>query len=634
MNLKYDFSGWATRNDLVCADGRTIRHNAFEDCDGKTVPLVWNHQHDEPGNILGHALLENRKDGVYAYCTFNETDAGKAAKMLVQHGDIASLSIYANGLKQTPSKDVTHGVIREVSLVVAGANPGAFIDFVDMAHGEGGEQEMILSAYEPISLFRPDEKPPLVHKAGSEDGKKEDKPKGDGKEEKPEDEKTVQDVVDSMTEEQRTVMYALIAAVREELDSQKGKGGGGDDDDDDPDKKSDKTKGGNKTMKHNVFENEDTQDTVLSHSDRADILALAKSNSVGSLQTALKIYAEQNELKHGIDNIESLFPDFKDLRPGAPERVTRDQGWVTAVMQKVHKSPISRIRTRQMDTRKDSIRAHGYQKGKRKTLSGNMNVITRTTDPQTVYRTDALHRDDIVDITDFDVVEYQYAVMRENLNEEVATAIMVGDGREADDEMKISEDHIRSIWNDNDLYTIHYDVDIEAARAELNGSKTDMSFGENYIYSEAIITAALYAREKYKGTGTPDFFCTPHLVNVMLLARDMNGRRIYNSKADLAAALNIGELYTAEQFEGLVRMDDEGTKHKLLGLFVNLADYTVGSTKGGEITRFDQFDIDFNQQKYLIETRLSGALTRVYSAIALEEPVAASSGGGPGAGTP
>lgn len=622
MNLKYDFSGWATRNDLVCADGRTIRHNAFEDCDGKTVPLVWNHQHDEPGNILGHALLENRKDGVYAYCTFNETDAGKAAKMLVQHGDIASLSIYANGLKQTPSKDVTHGVIREVSLVVAGANPGAFIDFVDMAHGEGGEQEMILSAYEPISLFRPDAKPPLVHKAGSEDGK----PKGDGKEEKPEDEKTVQDVVDSMTEEQRTVMYALIAAAMEELDSQKGKGDGGDDDDDDPDKKSDKTKGGNKTMKHNVFEKEDTQDTVLSHSDRADILALAKSNSVGSLQTALKIYAEQNELKHGIDNIESLFPDFKDLRPGAPERVTRDQGWVTAVMQKVHKSPISRIRTRQMDTRKDSIRAHGYQKGKRKTLSGNMNVITRTTDPQTVYRTDALHRDDIVDITDFDVVEYQYAVMRENLNEEVATAIMVGDGREADDEMKISEDHIRSIWNDNDLYTIHYDVDIEAARAELNGSKTDMSFGENYIYSEAIITAALYAREKYKGTGTPDFFCTPHLVNVMLLARDMNGRRIYNSKADLAAALNIGELYTAEQFEGLVRMDDEGAKHKLLGLFVNLADYTVGSTKGGEITRFDQFDIDFNQQKYLIETRLSGALTRVYSAIALEEPVAASSG--------
>lgn len=281
----------------------------------------------------------------------------------------------------------------------------------------------------------------------------------------------------------------------------------------------------------------------------------------------------------------------------------------------------------------------GYQKGKRKQLSGNMNVITRTTDPQTVYRTDALHRDDIIDITDFDVVEYQYAVMRENINEDVATAIMVGDGREPDDEMKISEDHIRSIWNDNDLYTIHYDVDIEAAKAELQGSKTSMSFGENYIYAEAVIAAALYAREKYKGTGTPDFFCTPHMVNVMLLARDMNGRRIYTSKADLAAALNVGELYTAEQFEGLVRMDDEGHKHKLLGIFVNLTDYTVGSTKGGEITRFDQFDIDFNQQKYLIETRLSGALTRVYSAIALEEPVAAFASGGTGgdgggAGTP
>lgn len=609
MNPKYDFSGWATRNDLVCADGRTIRHNAFENCDGKTVPLVWNHQHNEPTNILGHALLENRKDGVYAYCTFNETESGKAAKLLVQHGDIASLSIYANGLKQTPNKDVMHGIIREVSLVVAGANPGAFIEFVDMAHGEGGEQEVVLSAYEPISLFTPSDKPPLVHKA------KDDEPEDGKKEEKPKSEKTIQDVVDGMTEEQRTVLYALIGATMEGLDAN-----GDDNDEEDPEDKSKNNKGGNKTMKHNVFDNEDTRDDVLSHSDRMDILDLAKSKSVGSLRTAMQIYAEQNELKHGIDNIESLFPDFKDLRPGAPERVTRDQGWVTVVMQKVHKSPISRIRTRQIDARKDDIRAHGYQKNKRKISSGNMSVITRTTDPQTVYRTDALYRDDIIDITDFDVVEYQYATMRENLNEEVATAIMIGDGREPDDEMKISEDHVRSIWNDNDLYTIHYDVDIEKARAELQGSKTDMSFGENYIYAEAIIAAALYAREKYKGTGTPDFFCTPHLVNVMLLARDMNGRRIYNSKTDLAAALNVGNLYTAEQFEGKVRIDDEAHKHKLLGIFVNLADYTVGSTKGGEITRFDQFDIDFNQQKYLIETRISGALTRVYSAIALEEP--------------
>ena len=382
-------------------------------------------------------------------------------------------------------------------------------------------------------------------------------------------------------------------------------------------------------MKHNVFEKEETQDTTLSHAVQGEILGLAKQSNVGSFQTALAIYAQEaaangdETLQHGIDNIESLFPDYKDLRSGAPELLTRDQGWVDAVMKKVRKTPISRIRTRQMDARNERARGQGYQKGKMKKPAGNMNMISRTTDPQTVYCIDSLHRDDIVDIIDFDVVEYQYGVMKQNLNEEVALAIMVGDGRDADDEMKISEDHIRSIWNDNDLYTIHYDVDIAAARAELQGSRTDMNFGENFIYAEAIITAALYSREKYKGSGTPDLYCTPHLVNVMLLARDANGRRIYDSRNDLAAALNVGEIYTAEQFEGLVREDDAGAKHKLLGLFVNLSDYTVGSTKGGEISRFDQFDIQFNQQRLLIETRLSGALNRLYAAIALEEPVKA-----------
>lgn len=632
MKLRYDFSGWATRNDLVCADGRTIRQDAFKDCDGKMVPLVWNHQHNNPTDILGHALLENRQDGVYAYCTFNESEAGRAGKLLVQHGDVEALSIYANQLKQQ-NRDVVHGVIREVSLVVAGANPGARIDFVDMAHGEGGEQEVIIKTGESISLYHADD--------GDDDGddgsKSKENPKDDG-----EGGDTLEAVVDSMSEEQKKVMYGLLGAA---LASEPPKGDSGSDDKgqkkEEPDDKTVKhSEGGDSTMKRNVFDKtDDTQDTVLSHSIQEAILADAKKKQYGTFQTALKSYVEQNSetLKHGIDDIESLFPEYKDLRPGAPELVTRDQGWVTTVMNKVHKSPISRIRTRQMDARNDEIRAHGYQKGKRKVPSGNMKLIKRTTDPQTIYITDAMNRDDIIDITDFDVVEYQYAVMRENINEDVATAIMVGDGREPDDEMKISEDHIRSIWNDNDLYTIHYDVDIEAAKAELQGSKTSMSFGENYIYAEAVIAAALYAREKYKGTGTPDFFCTPHMVNVMLLARDMNGRRIYTSKADLAAALNVGELYTAEQFEGLVRMDDEGHKHKLLGIFVNLTDYTVGSTKGGEITRFDQFDIDFNQQKYLIETRLSGALTRVYSAIALEEPVAASGGtggDGGGAGTP
>jgi hypothetical protein len=599
-----------------------------------SVPIVWNHQHDDVNNILGHAILENRKDGVYAYCFLNETESGKKAKEIVQHGDVHMLSIYANGLKQMSNgrgKDVVHGDIREVSLVVGAANPGAFIDFVDLAHGEGAEQEIIIGSGEAVSLYHSDDKPPLVTPKSEpkEDPKPETKPKDDPKpEDKPKDDETVQDVVDSMTDKQRTVMYALIAATAEELGASK-KG----DDDDDPDDKSDKTKGGDNTMKHNVFEKEETQDTILSHAVQGEILGLAKQSNVGSFQTALAIYAQEaaangdETLQHGIDNIESLFPDYKDLRSGAPELLTRDQGWVDAVMKKVRKTPISRIRTRQMDARNERARGQGYQKGKMKKPAGNMNMISRTTDPQTVYCIDSLHRDDIVDITDFDVVEYQYGVMKQNLNEEVALAIMVGDGRDADDEMKISEDHIRSIWNDNDLYTIHYDVDIAAARAELQGSRTDMNFGENFIYAEAIITAALYSREKYKGSGTPDLYCTPHLVNVMLLARDANGRRIYDSRNDLAAALNVGEIYTAEQFEGLVREDDAGAKHKLLGLFVNLSDYTVGSTKGGEISRFDQFDIQFNQQRLLIETRLSGALNRLYAAIALEEPVKA-------AGTP
>lgn len=379
-------------------------------------------------------------------------------------------------------------------------------------------------------------------------------------------------------------------------------------------------------MKHNAFDrNSQPQDATLTHSDMEEILTTAKLQSVGSFQNALTLFMEQHtddeSLAHGFDDIEALFPEYKDLKPGAPELITRDQGWVGVVMSKVHKNPFSRIRTKNMDARGDDIRAHGYQKGARKQPSGNMKLMKRTTDPQTVYITDSMHRDDIIDITDFDVVAYQYGVMKMTLNEEIAIAIMVGDGRDEGDPHKISEEHIRSIWNDDDLYTIHYDVDIEAARKELQGTSTNMHFGENYIYAEALVTAALYSREKFRGTGTPDLYCTPHLVNVMLLARDMNGRRIYTTKSDLAAALNVGAIHTVEQFEGLVRTDSEGEKHKLLGLFINLADYTVGATKGGEITRFEDFDINFNQYQYLIETRLSGALTRLWSAIALEEPL-------------
>ena len=382
-------------------------------------------------------------------------------------------------------------------------------------------------------------------------------------------------------------------------------------------------------MKHNVFEQDEVYESeTLCHADEVNIINLAKSNSVGSLRDAIEMYAEDNGfLAHGFvdekgtEAIDQLFPEYKDVYPGAPEFIERDQGWVGKVMAGVHKSPISRIRTRQADITGTDLRAYGYKKGSQKHLSGNIKLLKRTTDPTTVYRKDALHRDDIIDITDFDVVEYQYQVMKQNLNEELAIAIMLGDGREDGDSDKIDETKIRPIWTDDELYTIHRDVDIEAARTELQGTDTNKHFSENFIYAEAIIAAALYAREKYKGSGNLVFFCTPHLLNVMLLARDYNGRRIYESKTDLAAALNVTSIETAEQFEGRVRTDAKTKKHKLLGIFVNLSDYYVGSTKGGEITRFSQFDIDFNQEKYLIETRLSGALTRVKSAIVLEEPV-------------
>lgn len=588
--MKPDFSGWATKNDLRCSDGRRIRKNAFKNNDGQTVPLVWGHRHDGPADVLGHAVLENRDEGVYAYCYLNDSESGQAAKEVVQHGDVRSLSIYANKLKQV-GHDVIHGVICEVSLVLAGANPGAFIDSV-MAHGDDSEEGLVIGYDESIMLWHSDE--PLA---------------SDGE---PKKEKTVEEIVESMSEEQKNVMYGLIAqALKEEPED-------GDDDDEDDE--------GGDTMKHNAFDrNSQPQDATLTHSDMEEILTTAKLQSVGSFQNALTLFMEQHtddeSLAHGFDDIEALFPEYKDLKLGAPELITRDQGWVGVVMSKVHKNPFSRIRTKNMDARGDDIRAHGYQKGARKQPSGNMKLMKRTTDPQTVYITDSMHRDDIIDITDFDVVAYQYGVMKMTLNEEIAIAIMVGDGRDEGDPHKISEEHIRSIWNDDDLYTIHYDVDIEAARKELQGTSTNMHFGENYIYAEALVTAALYSREKFRGTGTPDLYCTPHLVNVMLLARDMNGRRIYITKSDLAAALNVGAIHTVEQFEGLVRTDSEGRKHKLLGLFINLADYTVGATKGGEITRFEDFDINFNQYQYLIETRLSGALTRLWSAIALEEPL-------------
>lgn len=606
-----DFSGWATRNDLRCSDGRVIRRDAFKGNDGIKVPLVWNHQHNDPRNVLGHAWLENRDEGVYTYGFFNDTEAGEVGKVLVKHGDICALSIYANQLQQN-GPDVVHGCICEVSLVHKGANPGAFIDSM-LQHGENSEDEAIIYTGMPLSLAHSD----TSEKEDKKD--EEEKKNADAEDKKNEDEETIADVVNSMSEKQQNVMYALVTeALESEPDNKK---------------ESSETDKEDNTMKHNVFDNEQQKKTeVLSHADQASIISMAKSNSVGSLRTAMDIYAEQNPdsvLAHGIDGIETLFPEYKDVRPGAPEMLTTDQGWVNEVLKKVHKSPISRIRTRQADLRNiEALRAKGYKKATQKGYTGNVQLIHRTTDPQTVYVKSKLDRDDIIDIQDFDVVQYLYGIDRMNLNEELATAIMIGDGREVGADGKIAEDKIRPIWLDDELYTIHADVDIAGMKTTLQGTNTSANFGENYIYAEAVIQSLLYAREKYKGSGTPDFYCTPHLVNVMLLARDLNGRRIYDKVSDLAAALNVGQIITAEQFEGKTRTTTDGKTKKLLGLMVNLADYSLGATKGGEITHFTDFDIDFNQEKSLLETRCSGANTRVMSAIALEEDVTKASGDG------
>lgn len=611
MKLKYpdcDFHGYATKANLTCRDKRVIMPDAFKDQDGEKVPLCWGHQHNSVTSVLGHAYLENRADGVYAYGYFNDTDSGRAGKKLVDNGDVCALSIWANDLVQNGT-NVVHGVIRELSLVLAGANPGAYIDSVMQHDDEATQEAEILFVLDKDNIQ-------LAHADSDEDSEDAelqhaDEEKTDSSEEdKKDDKETVQDVLNSMSEKQKNVLLALVAegiAAGEET------------------KKTDNNEEDN-TMKHNVFDN-DRQDeaNVLSYTDQTAIINMAKTSTIGSLQHAMDLFAEQNPdsvLAHGIENISQLFPDYKDVRPGAPEMLTTDQGWIQKVLKKVHKSPISRIRTRQADLRNiENLRAQGYVKGSKKVDVGNFKLIHRTTDPQTVYVKSKIDRDDIIDIQDFDVVQYLYNIDRMNLNEELATAIMIGDGRDVGADGKIAEDKIRPIWQDDELYTIHADVDIAGMKASLQGTNTAANFGENYIYAEAVIQSLLYAREKYKGSGTPDFYCTPHLVNVMLLARDMNGRRIYDKVSDLAAALNVGEIITVEQFEGKTRTATGGKTKKLLGLMGNLADYSVGATKGGEITHFTDFDIDFNQEKSLLETRCSGANTRVMSFIALEEDV-------------
>lgn len=596
MDKTYDFCGWATKSNVLCTDGLTIAEGAFSHCDGITVPLVWNHRHNEVTNILGHALLESCKEGVRAYCSFNDTEDGQAAKKAVLHGDVVSMSICAKDLKKQ-AKIVQHGTIFEVSLVIAPANPKAMIDQV-IYHSDGStsvsEDEGVIYTGEPIELFHADE------------GKSDKKEKEEiGKDE------TVQDVINSMTPKQQVVFFTLLDdALHENLKPD--------------DQKNDEEED---TMKHNVFDKETAQETILSHSDQTKILEMAKTSQYGNLKAAIEAYCADNEtLKHSFepDAITALFPEYQDVKPGAPELLTDDLGWVSKVMAKVHKSPISRIRTRQADARNKNLekelRANGYKKGTLKTNIGNIKLVSRTTDPQTVYVKDFMNRDDRIDIKDFDVVAYIQKIMRNTLNEDLAMAIMLGDTRDVGDPQRIEPDKIRPIWGDDDLYVIYADVDKEAMKTKLQGSDTATYFGDNFIEAEAIIETALYAREQYRGSGAMDFYCDPHLVNVMLLARDRNGHRLYKDINDLKAALNVQEIITAEQFAGKTRTVGSKNK-KLMGIFVNLNDYQVGATKGGEVTSFSDFNIDFNQEQYLIETRVSGALTRVKAAIVLEEDV-------------
>ena len=606
-NTKYsdcDFSGWATRNDLVCGDGRIIKKDAFKDNDGKKVSLVYNHEHNDPNAVLGHAFLENRGDGVYAYGYFNDTESGQTAKKLVQNGDVSSLSIYANKLKQhglaNGCKEVIHGDIKELSLVLAGANPGAYIDFV-MAHSDDGDDDDVEELYAGYNENI------MIHSADTAENNKEEDSKMADENKKPESEETVADVFNTLNEKQKTVVYAMIGQALEDAGVNKDEG-----DDED--------------MKHNVFDVEDNyRDDVLTHSDLDQIVELSKTPSIGSFKQARMIYENENELQHDAfdsETMDMLLPEYKYIDPMEPKILYPDDTWVSSVINGVHKSPYSRVRTRRADARQAELKAMGYQKkGDYKKEMKQIQLLGRTHDAQTVYVKDKINRDDILDITDFDIVAYQWKIMRHTMDQTLAQAILIGDGREDTDPDKIKEDHIRPILHDDELYCIHQDVYIAGQKAKLHDTDTAKSFRNNYVYAEAVIEAALYSREKYKGSGNLTFYCTPHLLNVMLLARDLNGRRIYSSKADLIAALNVRDIQTIEQFEGLTRQTSDGKHKKLLGLFVNLADYQLGCVKGGEITKFDDFDIDFNQYKLLLETRVSGALVEWYSAIALEEPV-------------
>lgn len=571
MDKDYDFSGWATKNNLKCSDGRTILKDAFKHDDGVTVPLVWNHQHNDPINILGHALLENRDEGVYAYCKFNETDSGKNAKLLVEHGDVSALSIYANQLKQQGG-NVIHGAIREVSLVLAGANPGAFIDSV-IAHGEESEEEAVIFTGEDIVLSHASE-----DKTENKDPEPKEEKKKEEMKEEPKKEKTVKDVFNELTEEQQTVVYALIAQIMEENQNE-----------------SKDIEGGKEEMKHNVFDNDkENKEEVLSHSDTEAIFSDARR--YGSLKDSV--------LAHGITNLEYLFPEDTNLNK-VPEFISRDTGWVKNVMSSVHHTPFSRIKSQFADITADDARAKGYTKGNLK-KEEVFSLLKRSTTPTTVYKKQKLDRDDVIDITDFDVVSWIKGEMRMMLDEELARAFLIGDGRLSSSDDKINEQNIRPIYNDADLYTVKAEIDVGASATSEDKAK-------------AFIKSVIKNRKEYKGTGSPTLYTTEDVVADCLLLEDSNGRFIYDTMDKLKNVLRVKDIVTVPVMEGA-----KGAKGgNLMAILVNLADYNVGADKGGAVNMFDDFDIDYNAQKYLIETRCSGALIKPYSAIAFEIKAAA-----------
>lgn len=587
----YDFSGWATRSNIKCSDGRTIMNDAFKENNGQKVPLVWNHQHDDPSEVLGHALLENRSDGVYAYCKFNNTESGQNAKALVQNGDVDKLSIYANKLK-TVANNVIHGCIREVSLVLAGANPGAYIDSV-IVHGEGSEieEEGVIYTNENIDVIEhadsSNDKEPK--KDEKEETVKMENKDPENKEEQKKD-KTVQEVFDTLNEEQKNAVYAIVGQAVE--DAKK---------DSSDDEENNKKEGESEDMKHNVFDKDDNQE-VLMHSEMINE-AIRDAKKYGSMKESFLAHAEANNM----ENYEILFPDATELYK-EPRVIEEDRSWVAKVMNKVHHTPFSRVKTTFGRMSETEARAKGYIKGNLKT-DIKMSFLNRVTTPTTVYIKNDIDRDDVIDITDFDIVAWQKKEMRKNLDKELALAMLLGDGRNVSDPNKINEQNIRPVIKDNEMYTIQYTV-----TDGVDYNNANNSHSENDSVTKGVIRAAIKSRKQYKGSGRPTFYTTEDLLTDMLLIEDQNGRLIYDSIQKLCTALRVDEIVTIPEMEGEAYKD-------IYGIIVNMADYTAGADKGGSVNMFDDFDIDYNQMKYLMETRMSGALTVPYSAIVLKKEV-------------